>query len=99
MVFSRTEGKRWIYIDGELQGDPIDQSSVQESIDNDNPLAIGKDIGGGAGFFTGVIDEVGFFNVALSAAYIKSLQDGAAGLVAAVSPSGNLTTTWGEIKR
>ena len=48
--------------------------------------------------FTGVLDEVGVFNVALSEDDIKGImKDGLS--PTAVSPSGKLATTWGEIKK
>ena len=100
-VFSRTEGKRWIYIDGELQGDPIDQSSVVGSIDNEGGLAIGvrgADHDAGT-FFTGVIDEAALFTTALSEDDVKEVMNDGLGSLVAVSPSGSLITTWGEIRR
>ncbi len=45
--------------------------------------------------FEGTFDEVVVFNVALTEDDIKSLMKGAS---TAVSPSGKLTATWGEIK-
>ena len=48
--------------------------------------------------FTGVLDEVGVFNVALSEDDIKGImKDGLS--PTAVSPSGKLAATWGEIKK
>ena len=100
VVFSRTEGKRWVYVDGELQGAPIDHSSVQGSIDNENGLAIGVSMGDhrADSFFTGVIDEVALFKTALSEDDIRAVMNGL-GRFTAVSPSGSLITTWGEIRR
>ena len=53
---------------------------------------------GGAGWdFTGVIDEVGVFDVALTEDDINGImKDGLS--QAAVSPSGKLTTTWSSVK-
>jgi hypothetical protein len=101
VVFDRTDGIRKVYVDGEQQGDPINQENVTDSIDNDRFLAIG--VSGGdlraASFFDGVMDEVALFNIALSDADIQSLMQGlTVPPTAAVSPSGNLTITWGKIK-
>lgn len=49
--------------------------------------------------FNGTIDEVAIFNVALNESDIKTVMtQGLASSIAAVFPSGKLTTTWGEIK-
>ena len=52
--------------------------------------------------FNGIIDDVGIFNVALSEDEINDIMNNGLekvlGVVNAVSPSGKLTTTWGEIK-
>ena len=100
-VFSRTEGKRWIYIDGELQGAPIADSSVQGSIDNEDGLAIGirMDDHEAASAWNGVIDEVALFKTALTEDDVKEVMNDGLGSFTAVSPSGSLITTWGEIKR
>lgn len=52
--------------------------------------------------FTGLIDEIAFFNVALSDADIKTIADGGLSVAlgfAAVSPQSKLATTWGKLKR
>jgi len=54
-------------------------------------LDIGRRQGGGLEF-QGAIDEVAIYNVALSENDIQ-------GTMAAVEPSGKLTTTWGQIKK
>ena len=51
--------------------------------------------------FTGLIDEMAFFNVALSANDIKEIADGGLSVAlgfAAVSPQAKLATTWGKLK-
>jgi hypothetical protein len=45
-------------------------------------------------FFTGLIDEVAVYNVALTDDELAVLRTG----IVAVSPSGQLTTTWGRLK-
>ncbi|MBM3236204.1 LamG domain-containing protein [Candidatus Poribacteria bacterium] len=55
---------------------------------------------GGSLQFTGAVDEVAIFNVALSEADVQiSMNQGLARVLTAVSPSGKLTTTWGQIKQ
>jgi hypothetical protein len=52
-------------------------------------------------YFTGIIDEIGVFNVALTEDNVKSIMteglETATG-IAAVSPTGKLTQTWASIK-
>lgn len=50
-------------------------------------------------FSESVIDEVIIFNVALSEAEVIQLKTGIGNVLFAVSPSGKLATTWGDIKR
>lgn len=55
---------------------------------------------GGAGWdFTGVIDEVGVFNVALSKDDIKDIMNNGFSYIMKVSPIDKLTTTWAIIKK
>ena len=63
------------------------------------------DIGIGATFlhqwgqyYSGVFDEVAFFNIALTEADIKTLMTKSFNSALAVYPAGKLTTTWGNIK-
>ena len=64
---------------------------------NDEPLVIGA-ITPEVNFFTGIIDEVGLFNIALTEDDLKIIQE--MGLIRAlgVSLSEKLTTTWSTIK-
>ena len=64
---------------------------------NDEPLVIGA-ITPEVNFFTGIIDEVGLFNIALTEDDLKMIQE--MGLIRAlgVSLSEKLTTTWSAIK-
>ena len=64
---------------------------------NDEPLVIGA-ITPEVNFFTGIIDEVGLFNIALTEDELKMIQE--MGLIRAlgVSLSEKLTTTWSTIK-
>ena len=99
VIFSRTEGRGWIYVDGELEGEPIDYSKAEGSIDNANGLAIGVSMADhrAGSFFRGTIDEVALFTTALSEEDVGEVMKGMEAI--AVSPSGSLTTTWGGIKR
>jgi hypothetical protein len=63
--------------------------------DNDEPLNIGE---WSSYDFGGTIDEVAIFNVALTENDIKSVMTEGLSHIAAVSPSGKLTTTLGRIK-
>ena len=63
------------------------------------------DIGIGATFlhqwgqyYSGVFDEIAFFNLALTEADIKTLMTKGLKSALAVYPAGKLTTTWGNIK-
>ena len=64
---------------------------------NDEPLVIGA-ITPEVNFFTGIIDEVGLFNIALTEDDLKIIQE--MGLIRAlgVSLSEKLATTWSAIK-
>ena len=55
---------------------------------------------GGAGWdFSGVLDEIAIFNVALSEDDLNTVMADGLEKALAVSPIGRLTTTWGNIKR
>ena len=52
--------------------------------------------------FTGLIDEIAFFNVALSDADVKAIADSGLSIAlgfASVSPQAKLTTAWAKLKR
>ena len=51
------------------------------------------------GSFAGIIDEVAIFNVALTEDDIKYIMAEGLGIILAVSPSGKLATTWGNLKQ
>ena len=82
------------YVDGRMEG----ETRLKDVPDtNDEPLVIGA-ITPEVNFFTGIIDEVGLFNIALTEDELKMIQE--MGLIRAlgVSLSGKLTTTWSTIK-
>ena len=62
----------------------------------DDPLMLG---GGNLWPFKGIIDDVGLFNKALSIDDIKTIMKEGLSSMLAVSPSGQLTLTWAEIKK
>ena len=64
---------------------------------NEEPLVIGA-ITPSANFFTGAIDEVGIFNVALSEADIHKIKDKGLSEALYVSDFGKLVSTWSAIK-
>jgi hypothetical protein len=53
---------------------------------------------GGGKFFTGIIDKVGIYNVALSADDVKQSYQQTIGAASAVLPADKLATTWSSIK-
>ena len=62
-----------------------------------NPLEIGRRVGGGLPF-TGTVDEVAVFNVALNAGFIKRIVEEGLAVTTAVEPTGKLSTTWSTLK-
>ena len=62
-----------------------------------NPLEIGRRIGGGLPF-TGTVDEVAVFNVALNPGFIKRIVEEGLAATTAVEPTGKLSTTWSTLK-
>ncbi|MDQ1327049.1 MAG: hypothetical protein QG641_329 [Candidatus Poribacteria bacterium] len=87
-----------LYVNGDLFGTSGGGGGV---ISAANGLRIGES-GTIGEFFNGIIDDVGIFNVALSAADIKGIFSkglAAATGMAAVEASDKLATTWGDMKR
>ena len=64
---------------------------------NDEPLVIGA-ITPEKNFFTGIIDEVGLFNIALTEDNLKMILKMGLNRALGVSRSEKLTTTWLAIK-
>jgi len=96
-VIDNAAGVTKAYVDGEL--------AHEQSFDaGDTPgtpieIWVGSTPGGG-NRVNGSIDEVAFFNVALTEADINSIMnDGLGSVVTAVDRLSKLTTTWGSIKR
>ena len=99
VVFSRTKGERYVYIDGEQQGNPINQKVVQGSIDHENGLAIGVSMGDhrGGSFFKGIMDQVAIFKGELTKEDIQQVMNNLEEVLS-VSPVGCLTSTWAQVK-
>ena len=87
LVMTHCQGVTSLYIDGVLDSAAKRQSFVRSSI---QPLAIGGRLCGGklAGQYTGQIDDVRIYNMALSADAVMDLYE-----QAPVSPVTNLTAT------
>ena len=106
-TYDGTQDGMKLYVDGRLdaEGGDAGKTGYSGPLDtNDYHLGIGVQGGwitsggaeGGADWTVGVVDEIAVFNRVLSQAEIQSLMEG---VVTAVRPDGNLTITWGAIKR
>lgn len=85
-----------IYIDGK----EAEAGNVPGKLKpNDDPLRIAQDCDRANNVFAGMIDEVRLWNRALTEKEINTYMDQDVGGALAVSLSGKLTTTWGNIKR
>jgi hypothetical protein len=86
-----------IYVDGVEEASSSFAGPIATS---DVPVKIGLR-GNGEGvdrIFTGVIDEVAIFNVALSEEDIQNLMVNGLEQLAPVEPHGSMATTWGQLK-
>lgn len=85
-----------IYVDGKLD---VKQDRPAQNTDIATPVLIGARFTGGnpSNFFSGVLDEVALFNVALAEQQIEEVMKGLSP-TKAVSASGKLASTWGNIK-
>ncbi|MBB14109.1 hypothetical protein CMK22_02500 [Candidatus Poribacteria bacterium] len=82
------------YVDGRMEG----ETRLKDVPDtNDEPLVICA-ITPEKNFFTGIIDEVGLFNIALTEDDLERIQEMGLMMALGVSPSEKLTTTWSAIK-
>lgn len=93
-TYDGTEMK--IYVNGELD---VTQNRPAQNTDVVTPVLIGARFTGGkpSDFFSGALDEVALFNVALTEEQIQEVMEGLAP-PEAVSASGKLASTWGSIK-
>jgi len=82
------------YVDGRMEG----ETRLKDVPDKNNePLVIGA-ITPAKNFFTGIIDEVGLFNIALTEDNLKMILKMGLNRALGVSRSEKLTTTWLAIK-
>ena len=86
-----------LYIDGVEDGNsPL---ACTGDISGTQDIHIGQDVNiPGSGFFTGVIDEVAVFNVALTKDDVNTIVSKGFRTILSISPLGRLATTWGRIK-
>jgi hypothetical protein len=86
-----------IYVDGELD---VEQDRPAQNSDLVTSVLIGARYNGGApsNFFSGVLDEVALFNVALTEDQIQEVMGSLSG-TQAVSASDKLASTWGSIRK
>ena len=90
------EGEHRVYLNGKL----VFEEKGNEALplkDVDNDLRIGGSFAGLRNF-QGIIDEVRIWNRVLSVNEIKDNLKLGFGQILSVSPDGQLTTTWGQIK-
>lgn len=98
MTFKAKEFLR-LYVNGEMKAESK-ASATDHLFDNNVPLMVGTDFapGGAHGAnpreFTGVIDEVAVFKIALSDEEIQQAMEN----VMALAPKGKLAISWGKIK-
>ena len=89
-------GKKEIaYVNGIKIGEHTKDNANTMALEN--PLEIGRRVGGTLPF-TGTIDEVAVFNVALNAGFIKRIVEEGLAATTAVEPTGKLSTTWSTLK-
>ena len=88
-------GEQQLYFDGKAVAD---SSQTGTLIQNDLPIHIGKGVERNY-HFDGMIDEVGIFNVALTENDIQTIMNKGLSGATAVSLTGKLTTTWGDLKQ
>lgn len=82
-----------IYVNGDLSK----ESAFQATRGNNGEYVIGGYAGGES--YSGAVDEFAIFNVPLDQDTIKLIMDKGVEGITAVSPSGRLAITWGEIKK
>jgi len=92
-VYDEPNNVRQIYVNGVVDSQDKPPSAYQA----DHPLWIGRyyDL---ARVFSGLIDEVAIFDVVLTEDDLKTIMNRGLGSMLAVSQSGKLTTTWGDVR-
>jgi hypothetical protein len=81
-----------IFVNGELEA----EAKIEQDLNTGRVLQIAD---GDGDCYGGLIDEVAIFNVVLTEDDIKDIMNKGLEGMTAVSPSGKLTTTWGDIKK
>jgi hypothetical protein len=87
-----------LYIDGEVVGEGNGGAKIAK--DWASGARVGKNIDD-ARPFAGLMDDINVWKVALTKEEIKIVMEKSAGEMIkpeAVSPAGNMTTTWGKLK-
>ena len=88
-----------LYVNGEIVAD-LDVGEPTFTQNNDGGSIWLTRWKGGAGWdFSGVLDEIAIFNVALSEDDLGTIMEKGLEKALDVSPVGRLTTTWGHLKR
>ena len=82
-----------MFIDGKLDGEKPSGGTLDT---NESPIWIGANPNGIAA--TGLLDEIGFFAMALSENELNDVKDNGLADYAAVEAAGKATTTWGLLK-
>ena len=93
-IFDGNEIK--IYLNGTLKATTPRKTTL---VSGDFSLNFGTYANGEGWFYDGLIDEVVLFNVVLTKDEINDIMSKGLAGIAAVSPSGKLTTTWADIKQ
>lgn len=92
LVVDADAGKVTQWVDGQIVGDADYGGELGEYLF----LKIGRQ---GTETWEGILDEVGFFNAALSEDDIKTIMDDGFDAALAVSARGKAATTWGAVKQ
>ena len=91
MTYDGAEAR--IYVNGEIDATAPASGAIEASADE---LRIGR--GAPAGYFSGTLDEIAIFSVALEQDEIKNVMDNGLLAMLAVEPQGKLIGTWAGIK-
>jgi hypothetical protein len=81
-----------LLVNGELEA----EAKIEQDLNTGRVLQIAD---GDGDCYGGIIDEVALFNVALEPEDIQTIMDKGLNSMLPVSPSGNLASTWGDIKQ
>ena len=95
-TFDSDTGEWYLYIDGELESE-LELNTTAIAPDT-GPIYIGQDSCCPPRFGTGAVDEIGIFDVALSADDVKSIFDNGFEMAFAVAPGNSVISTWGKVK-